>query len=59
VPGDASIRHRSDWRSVPLRASAEEPRFNPPKHYYLALGDSFTYGFQGPGLRSSANDTPT
>jgi lysophospholipase L1-like esterase len=27
-------------------ASAEEPRFNPPKHYYLALGDSFTYGFQ-------------
>ncbi len=27
-------------------ASAEEPRFDPPKHYYLALGDSFTYGFQ-------------
>jgi hypothetical protein len=27
-------------------ASAEEPRFNPPKQYYLALGDSFTYGFQ-------------
>jgi lysophospholipase L1-like esterase len=23
-----------------------EPRFNPPKQYYLALGDSFTYGFQ-------------
>jgi lysophospholipase L1-like esterase len=27
-------------------ASTEEPRFNPPKQYYLALGDSFTYGFQ-------------
>ncbi len=24
----------------------EELRFNPPKQYYLALGDSFTYGFQ-------------
>jgi lysophospholipase L1-like esterase len=22
------------------------PQFNPPKSYYLALGDSFTYGFQ-------------
>jgi lysophospholipase L1-like esterase len=27
-------------------ASTEKPRFNPPKQYYLALGDSFTYGFQ-------------
>jgi hypothetical protein len=27
-------------------ASAEEPRFDPPKQYYLALGDSFMYGFQ-------------
>jgi lysophospholipase L1-like esterase len=27
-------------------ASSDEPRFNPPKEYYLALGDSFTYGFQ-------------
>jgi lysophospholipase L1-like esterase len=24
----------------------EKARFNPPKQYYLALGDSFTYGFQ-------------
>jgi len=21
-------------------------KFNPPKHYYLALGDSLAYGFQ-------------
>jgi lysophospholipase L1-like esterase len=27
-------------------SSAGEPRFNPPKRYYLALGDSYTYGFQ-------------
>jgi lysophospholipase L1-like esterase len=31
--------------SVPA-AARDEPRFNPPKRYYLALGDSFTYGFQ-------------
>jgi lysophospholipase L1-like esterase len=27
-------------------ASAAAPRFNPPKSYYLALGDSVTYGYQ-------------
>jgi lysophospholipase L1-like esterase len=30
---------------APLRA-AEPPKFSPPKAYYLALGDSFAYGFQ-------------
>lgn len=30
---------------APLRA-AESPKFSPPKTYYLALGDSFAYGFQ-------------
>lgn len=37
------------------------PKFNPPKSYYLALGDSFTYGFQLPkflaGLPASAYNT--
>lgn len=28
-------------------ASAATPKFNPPKSYYLALGDSVTYGYQG------------
>jgi hypothetical protein len=27
-------------------ASAAAPKFNPPKSYYLALGDSVTYGYQ-------------
>jgi lysophospholipase L1-like esterase len=27
-------------------ASATAPKFNPPKTYYLALGDSITYGYQ-------------
>jgi lysophospholipase L1-like esterase len=27
-------------------ATAAEPRFNPPKKYYLALGDSLAFGFQ-------------
>lgn len=27
-------------------AGSSEPRFNPPKQYYLALGDSIAYGFQ-------------
>ena len=44
----------------PLRA-AEAPKFGPPKAYYLALGDSFAYGFQYSkwlaGLPPSAFDT--
>jgi lysophospholipase L1-like esterase len=27
-------------------AAAEPPKFNPPKSYYLALGDSIAYGYQ-------------
>jgi lysophospholipase L1-like esterase len=27
-------------------ASAAAPKFNPPKSYYLALGDSFSFGYQ-------------
>src|SRR2546426_273360 len=27
-------------------ASASSEHFNPPKHYYLALGDSLAYGYQ-------------
>ena len=42
-------------------SSNPPPQFNPPKSYYLALGDSFTYGFQGPkfaaGLPPSAYNT--
>jgi lysophospholipase L1-like esterase len=36
-----------------------EPRFDPPKRYYLALGDSYTYGFQSRklGLPAAAFDT--
>ena len=30
---------------IPL-ASADSTRFNPPKKYYLALGDSVAFGFQ-------------
>jgi lysophospholipase L1-like esterase len=37
------------------------PRFNPPKSYYLALGDSYVYGFQNSrflaGLPAAAFDT--
>jgi lysophospholipase L1-like esterase len=33
--------------AVPVAASAARPaHFDPPKHYYLALGDSIGYGFQ-------------
>ena len=51
-------RRLGRWRSCVLLAatlsgaapawSADDmaPKFNPPKHYYLALGDSHTYGFQ-------------
>jgi hypothetical protein len=27
-------------------AGAPPPKFNPPKSYYLALGDSFSFGYQ-------------
>ena len=30
----------------PTSASASSEHFNPPKHYYLALGDSLAYGYQ-------------
>jgi lysophospholipase L1-like esterase len=42
-------------------ASAGPPRFNPPKSYYLALGDSVTYGYQAskvvPGFTAEEFDT--
>jgi lysophospholipase L1-like esterase len=43
--------------SVAPAATSEDPspQFNPPKSYYLALGDSFTYGFQ---LRKVLADLP-
>lgn len=31
---------------APPVAAAEPPKFNPPKTYYLALGDSIAYGYQ-------------
>lgn len=47
--------------SAPPVAAAEPPKFNPPKTYYLALGDSFAYGFTNAkflaGLPPSAFDT--
>ena len=47
--------------SAPPVAAAEPPKFNPPKSYYLALGDSFAYGFTNAkflaGLPPSAFDT--
>jgi lysophospholipase L1-like esterase len=42
-------------------ASAAAPRFNPPKSFYLALGDSVTYGYQAsktvPGFTAEDFDT--
>jgi lysophospholipase L1-like esterase len=42
-------------------ASAAPPRFNPPKSFYLALGDSVTYGYQAskivPGFTAEDFDT--
>jgi lysophospholipase L1-like esterase len=31
---------------TPSMAAGEAPKFNPPKTYYLALGDSIAYGYQ-------------
>lgn len=45
----------------PPVAAAEPPKFNPPKTYYLALGDSIAYGYQAwrhdAGLPASGYDT--
>jgi len=42
-------------------ALAAAPKFNPPKSYYLALGDSVTYGYQAsnivPGFTADDFDT--
>ena len=47
--------------SAPPVAAAEHAKFNPPKTYYLALGDSFAYGFTNAkflaGLPPSGFDT--
>ena len=32
--------------AIPAASASPQPVFNPPKAYYLALGDSVTYGFQ-------------
>jgi len=32
--------------AVPASASTSQPKFNPPKSFYLALGDSLAFGFQ-------------
>jgi lysophospholipase L1-like esterase len=32
--------------AVPASASTSEPKFNPPKSVYLALGDSLAFGYQ-------------
>jgi hypothetical protein len=47
--------------TAPLVGAAEPPKFNPPKTYYLALGDSIAYGYQAwrrlAGLPPSGYDT--
>jgi len=48
--------------TIESRAAAQTARFNPPKQYYLALGDSVAYGYQqskvvGGVLQASAFDT--
>jgi lysophospholipase L1-like esterase len=47
--------------ATPSMAAAEAPKFNPPKTYYLALGDSIAYGYQASkrlaGLPPSGFDT--
>jgi hypothetical protein len=43
------------------RSSAAMPKFNPPKSYYLALGDSVSFGYQAskavPGFTAEGFDT--
>src|SRR5215831_10457767 len=41
---------------IPVRAQNPPPVFNPPKGYYLALGDSIAYGFQS--FKFAANLPP-
>jgi len=41
---------------IPVRAQNPPPVFNPPKRYYLALGDSIAYGFQS--FKFAANLPP-
>jgi lysophospholipase L1-like esterase len=36
----------ADFVATSGAAASPDPKFNPPKKYYLALGDSVTYGFQ-------------
>jgi lysophospholipase L1-like esterase len=47
--------------SMPAQSQGPPPQFNPPKSYYLALGDLFAYGFQSfkfaEGLPRSAYNT--
>jgi lysophospholipase L1-like esterase len=47
--------------TAPPVGAAEPPKFNPPKTYYLALGDSIAYGYQAwrrlAGLPPSGYDT--
>jgi hypothetical protein len=42
---------------IAVRAQNPPPVFNPPKSYYLALGDSIAYGFQS--FKFAANLPPT
>src|SRR2546428_3670081 len=32
--------------ALPASASTSNPKFNPPKSFYLALGDSLAFGYQ-------------
>jgi lysophospholipase L1-like esterase len=51
----------TSFAKIPALAQTPQPIFNPPKSYYLALGDSVTYGFQAwkwrAGLPPSAFNT--
>ena len=42
--------------AIPVQAQGPPPTFNPPKGYYLALGDSIAYGFQS--FKFAANLPP-
>jgi lysophospholipase L1-like esterase len=43
--------------TVPARAQNPPAKFNPPRSYYLALGDSITYGYQA--FEAQANLPPS
>jgi lysophospholipase L1-like esterase len=38
--------------ATPLHSQSPSPQFNPPKAYYLALGDSIAYGYQASKLNA-------